>query len=1061
MSSSSAVHVARGWAHFSAPRLSRKPTLVVLLVLIELIVWSGLQPQLAKAVTPPADANLGQQGWYKLEKHRLTDKSQLAVNVGNGNLVEQSTDFSIKGTGLNFDLTRTYNSQGGPQTPDIGANWTTGLGPDVSLIDYQLNGNRTFIGPSGYVKTFVVNGSTWTTPAGINADLTAVGANYQLKYHQSKETYLFNSAGQLLSHADRNGNTISFTYTSGRLTQITDTQGRALTLTYTGSLITKVTDSTGRFAKYAYTGNLLTTYTDTTNAITKYGYTNGLLSKITDPLNNVVNISIDSVTKRTQSVSYVTTGGNFTTAYGYTSGHATSTDPNTNVTTYDVDGSERVTKVTDALTHQHQSTYTTNNDAQSFTDALSAVTMLAYDNSNNLTQIQAPPSAQNQNAATTKFGYLAPNQAFLPSSRTDPVGNCRAFLYDTAGNTTDVYDGQASGCDNLTGGSHLSNAYQGDPGINCGAKPGELCTTKDATPNHNATNYGYDSKGNVTSITPPAPLGSTAIVPDALSRPSQVTDGKGQVTRYSYDKLDRITQILYGGATSCTDAATCTTYQWDQAGNLTQRVDNTGTATFGYDQLNRTIRKSHSDSTFDCPGSNPAGMIFTYDGSNNLTSYCDIAGTVNYAFDAANRLSNLAEPGGRCTAPVSRCTTFSYNNDDQRLQAVFPGGASQNMTYDLAGNQLTSVGKDSSQAVLTSFTYTYNTGLTDTGQRLTMAEADPVANLTTSYTYDIVGRMTDAVNSSTALHYRFDANGNRCRTDTTACQGGSDPYQYNGANELTSSPGTSSYSYDGNGNQTASSGGYAATYNPKNQTISMTDNGSGSVAMAYADANQTERTSVGSAPTHLTSSPLGVMMSKTNEAPTHFIRDNHGQLIGERTPDGNHWFYLTDGLGSVVAVINDSGSTVGNRYGYDPYGQSTYSSGTVANPWRFASGYLDSTGLYKFGARYDDPTLGRWTQQDSVGGSISKPATANRFIYSGDDPANYVDTSGFFPWLAAGIAAATFLAVTDVLCLGAAYLSYTGAITINSATAGYCLAAGTISVALTTVGTYYAIAPYL
>jgi len=84
MSSSSAVQVARGWAH-SAPRFSRKPALVVLLVLVELIVWSGLQPQLAKAVTPPADANLGQQGWYKLEKDRLTDKSQLSVNVGNGN----------------------------------------------------------------------------------------------------------------------------------------------------------------------------------------------------------------------------------------------------------------------------------------------------------------------------------------------------------------------------------------------------------------------------------------------------------------------------------------------------------------------------------------------------------------------------------------------------------------------------------------------------------------------------------------------------------------------------------------------------------------------------------------------------------------------------------------------------------------------------------------------------------------------------------------------------------------------------------------------------------------
>ena len=125
------------------------------------------------------------------------------VNVANGNLVFQNTDFSIRGTGLNFDLTRTYNSQGGPVTPDVGANWTTGLGPDVSLIDYLGNGNRTFIGPSGFVKTFTANGSGgWITPAGINADLTFDGTNYSMKFRRGVDTYKFNSSGLLLSHSD-------------------------------------------------------------------------------------------------------------------------------------------------------------------------------------------------------------------------------------------------------------------------------------------------------------------------------------------------------------------------------------------------------------------------------------------------------------------------------------------------------------------------------------------------------------------------------------------------------------------------------------------------------------------------------------------------------------------------------------------------------------------------------------------------------------------------------------------------------------------------------------------
>jgi hypothetical protein len=38
--------------------------------------------------------------------------------------------------------------------------------------------------------------------------------------------------------------------------------------------------------------------------------------------------------------------------------------------------------------------------------------------------------------------------------------------------------------------------------------------------------------------------------------------------------------------------------------------------------------------------------------------------------------------------------------------------------------------------------------------------------------------------------------------------------------------------------------------------------------------------------------------------------------------------------------------------------------------------------------------LGRWTQQDPVGGSLSKPDALNRYLYVDDDPVNQVDPSG-------------------------------------------------------------------
>jgi len=80
---------------------------------------------------------------------------------------------------------------------------------------------------------------------------------------------------------------------------------------------------------------------------------------------------------------------------------------------------------------------------------------------------------------------------------------------------------------------------------------------------------------------------------------------------------------------------------------------------------------------------------------------------------------------------------------------------------------------------------------------------------------------------------------------------------------------------------------------------------------------------------------------------------------------------------------------------YDPFGTSTSKTEAVSNPWQFASGYLDAnTGLYKFGERYYDPTLGRWTQKDSVGGSVGNVNSTNPYVYADNLPNMLVDPSG-------------------------------------------------------------------
>ncbi|MFF1306870.1 RHS repeat-associated core domain-containing protein [Streptomyces sp. NPDC058307] len=74
------------------------------------------------------------------------------------------------------------------------------------------------------------------------------------------------------------------------------------------------------------------------------------------------------------------------------------------------------------------------------------------------------------------------------------------------------------------------------------------------------------------------------------------------------------------------------------------------------------------------------------------------------------------------------------------------------------------------------------------------------------------------------------------------------------------------------------------------------------------------------------------------------------------------------------------------RYAYGltglPRGTTTEA---VPQPYRYAGTYLDPTGLYKMGARYCDPQLGRFTQPDP------SAQEKNPYLYAGGDFVNDSD----------------------------------------------------------------------
>ena len=227
---------------------------------------------------------------------------------------------------------------------------------------------------------------------------------------------------------------------------------------------------------------------------------------------------------------------------------ATSTDPLSHTTTYQVSYPGQVTKTTDALSHSRSSTYTSNSDVATSTDAMGVgnVTTYGYDALNNPASAQIPTGATvnayyANGASCTTSDSIHP---YLPKCVNDAQGNQNTATYDTPGNLTQNK--------NITTGATLNYTYN-PATVTCGGKVGAICTSVDG--NSHTTTFGYDTSGNLTSVTPPSPLGAISQTFDTIGRVATMTDGLGQKTTYSYDGDDRITQELTNGATTCTYSA--------------------------------------------------------------------------------------------------------------------------------------------------------------------------------------------------------------------------------------------------------------------------------------------------------------------------------------------------------------------------------------------------------------------------------------------------------------------------------------------------------------------------
>jgi RHS repeat-associated protein len=110
-------------------------------------------------------------------------------------------------------------------------------------------------------------------------------------------------------------------------------------------------------------------------------------------------------------------------------------------------------------------------------------------------------------------------------------------------------------------------------------------------------------------------------------------------------------------------------------------------------------------------------------------------------------------------------------------------------------------------------------------------------------------------------------------------------------------------------------------------------------------------------------------------------------------------YFLTDHLGSVVAVVNPGGGLVSQQR-YMPFGEVRTDVGTITQTdFGYtgqrnldAQGNSFSTGLMDYKARFYDPYLNRFISPDTL--TPGGPQGLNRYSYSNNNPINYNDPTG-------------------------------------------------------------------
>jgi RHS repeat-associated protein len=537
------------------------------------------------------------------------------------------------------------------------------------------------------------------------------------------------------------------------------------------------------------------------------------------------------------------------------------------------------------------------------------------------------------------------------------------------------------------------------------------------------TRYEYDASGNLLRVRDPQnntvatigynprgmklthadmDMGSWNWTHNALGETTSIRDAKGQVLRFEYDPLGRITRRISPEGTG--------TWNWGSSaankdiGRLTG-VAATGYAeNFTYDAIGRpATRTIIADANYRYDyGYNTLGLLdtITYPNAGAAGAF-----TIRHDYDAGrvSRVRNSVAPGEAYW--TLNAEDPAGNTLDESLGSAIRVVSGFKPVSDMLEYRQGFVGGTTIQ----NLAYDWNSSGSLTRR------ADLNRNLVEEFRYDSLDRLDDSRrNGVVNLELDYDAIGNILRK-SDVCPGIAACYGYHATRKhAVVSAGSLKYVYDANGNMTGR-GGATIAWTSDNRPVSIAHSNGNSSQFSYGpDGNRWKQVAKHGSASE-TTIHAGELLEKVTRSGVTTWRDyvptpSGLAAVHLRYADGSPAtmrYLLQDHLGSTDQILDASGKLVvaesfsanGRRRGANWTGvPGTAEIAKIASSTRdgfTGHEHLDNLELIHMNGRVYDPLLGRFISADPYVTLPYDGQGLNRYAYALNSPLSLIDPSGF------------------------------------------------------------------